>query len=66
MQEGCDEVQGTFVAAPGSEIADPAFNSVAMLLDADQADTEHPLGALQFIMVGLLIALQNYRQHART
>lgn len=48
-EHGCDEVQGHFIAPPGSAANDPAFAQVAMQVWSDPADSDDPLGALRGI-----------------
>jgi diguanylate cyclase (GGDEF)-like protein len=55
-ENGCDQVQGAFIALPGQAPADPRFEPIAARLLSDPADLAEPFRALQGIWAGIVVS----------
>ncbi len=47
LAHGCDEMQGTYVAMPGSVATDPGFGRAAVLAELEVNGMKDPLGAMR-------------------
>ncbi len=47
LAHGCDEMQGTYVAMPGSVAVDPGFGRAAVLAELEANSMKDPLGAMR-------------------
>jgi len=51
LDHGCDEMQGTYVAMPGSVAVDPGFGRASVLAELEVNGMKDPLGAMRGLAV---------------